>query len=58
MCDSCEELSINGTNCHEQGCPDAWKDYDNECKGCGSNFKPECKGQECCSESCQEAYYS
>ena len=35
MCQSCEVLNINGVNCHEIGCPDAWKDYTRECKECG-----------------------
>ena len=34
MCDSCEVLNINGVNCHEHGCPDAWKDYKTECYEC------------------------
>ena len=24
MCESCEELNINGINCHEHGCPEAF----------------------------------
>ena len=54
MCNSCEVLNINGVNCHENGCPDAWKDYDVECSWCGANFEPEFKGQEHCSEQCYE----
>lgn len=57
MCNSCEVLYINGVKCHEIGCPEAWKDYERECKWCGSNFKPENKDQEFCDESCAEAYY-
>ena len=57
MCDSCEVLTINGVKCHETGCPDAWKEYEVECKWCGTKFKPETKGQDCCSEECVEAYH-
>ncbi len=58
MCESCEVLYINGVKCHETGCPDQWKDYNKECKWCGSKFVPEEKQQECCSIECQQAYYS
>lgn len=57
MCDSCEVLSINGANCHETGCPDAWRDETRECKWCGSEFTPETRDQTCCEESCADAYY-
>ena len=56
-CPLCEALMINGVYCHEQGCPDAWKDYDRECKECGSSFRPETRHQDCCSEECTEAYH-
>lgn len=57
MCSSCQMVAINGVPCHETGCPDAWKDYTRECKECGVEFKPEHRHQDCCSESCAEAYY-
>jgi hypothetical protein len=57
MCNSCEVLNINGVNCHESGCPDAWMDYSKECKWCGSSFKPEEEYQECCCDSCAECLY-
>jgi hypothetical protein len=47
---------INKVLCHEHGCPDAWKDYDRECKWCGNKFTPEEKGQNFCDESCYNAY--
>jgi len=56
MCDSCNVLNINGVNCHEIGCPDAWKDREIECKWCGQKFKPEDKYQICCDDSCYCAY--
>ena len=56
MCDSCEVLNINGTNCHETGCPNAWKDSKRKCKWCGTEFTPDHRGQEYCDDSCYEAY--
>ena len=55
-CHSCELLRINGVVTHEPGCPDAWRDYVNECKWCGQKFLLEEKHQECCSHSCQVSY--
>ncbi len=55
MCDSCEVLNINGVNCHEHGCPDAWMDQVRECKWCGSAFQPEEKGQWFCDDDCDYA---
>ena len=57
-CDSCEVVMVNGVRTHERGCPDAWKDYKEECKWCGSEFKPKEKGQRCCSKSCEKSYNS
>lgn len=56
MCQSCEALTINGLLCHEIGCPDAWRDYKNECAWCGTKFTPEYKGQKSCSEDCAHDY--
>ena len=55
MCDSCQALMINGIHCHETGCPDSWKDYQNECYECGQEFKPEHRGQMICPE-CNSEY--
>ncbi len=57
-CDSCEVVMVNGVRTHERGCPDAWKDYEEECKWCGREFKPKEKGQRCCSKSCEKSYNS
>ncbi len=57
MCQSCNEVSINGVNCHEIGCPDSWKYYTVECKWCGILFKPDAEGQDCCSDECGADYY-
>ena len=56
MCESCNVLYINGVKCHEEGCPDAWKDYKLECPWCGKDFKPETKYQKCCSDDCAENF--
>ena len=58
MCQSCEVATINRVLCHEQGCPDAWRDYMKECSWCGQAFKPEDKYMVCCSEECLEIYNS
>ena len=58
MCENCNVLNINGINCHELGCPDAWKDYKRECKWCGLEFISEDKDQEFCNDVCIEEYYS
>ncbi len=58
MCDQCEVLMIQGVKCHEHGCPVAWQDEIRECRWCGSEFEPEDKHQQMCSEDCAEAYYN
>ncbi len=55
-CDSCEMLNINGVNCHEQGCPDAWRDREIECVECGFMFQPETRGEVTCSPCCHAHY--
>ena len=57
MCDSCEVLNINGINCHEIGCPEAWKDYSRECKWCGNDFIPEESDQQFCDMDCAKVYF-
>ena len=47
-CDGCSPSMINGTLCHETGCPDAWRDYSVECFECGCDFQPESRGQRVC----------
>ncbi len=58
MCSSCEVLNLNGLNCHEVGCPEAWKDYKRECKWCGQLFTPEEKWDNYCSHSCYTGHNS
>ena len=57
MCDSCNELSINGINFHEIGCPDSWKNSIKNCKNCGTEFTPEESGQSTCSHTCYVNYW-
>ena len=45
---------INGVYCHEQGCPDAWKDYAYKCVNCGRQFKPRDKWEKRCN-NCKES---
>ena len=56
VCHSCTLLRINGIVCHETGCPEAWTDEIRKCKWCGSEFKPENCRQQCCDESCRDAF--
>ena len=58
MCNSCETMTINGVHTHEIGCPEAWRDYDRECKECGTSFRPESSYQDCCSHSCTVRYHN
>lgn len=56
-CDGCSPSRINGVLCHETGCPDAWRDQVRECKNCGSDFSPENKRDEFCSDECAKMYF-
>jgi hypothetical protein len=47
-CPSCNVSMINGVRCHENGCPDAHKEYKKECPGCGSSFYPKTRHQKYC----------
>lgn len=55
-CDQCEPVRINGTVCHETGCPDAWRDESIECRECGFNFIRDERYQTVCTD-CVEAQY-
>ena len=55
-CDSCAVLVINNVICHENGCPDAWKDEVRSCKWCGTEFKPADRWQQFCCDDCAETY--
>lgn len=52
-CDGCAPSMINGTFCHEQGCPDAWRDTGKECFECGYEFYRTERHQNVCND-CQE----
>lgn len=47
-CDGCSPAMVNGTLCHEYGCPDAWRDYMKDCFECGCAFVPEERYQAVC----------
>lgn len=47
-CDGCSPSRINGTLCHEQGCPYAWRDHRVECFECGTLFFPESRDVRTC----------
>lgn len=49
-CDSCVPAMVNGTLCHEHGCPDAWRDSVRECFECGCDFRPENRYQAVCKD--------
>ena len=52
ICNGCDASFINGVLCHEEVCPDAWRDETRECEWCGGKFEPEERLQTCCCESC------
>ena len=54
-CDGCSPAVINGVLCHEQGCPDAWRDESQECAWCGQTFHPEERIQSYCEADCMFA---
>jgi len=47
-CDGCSPAMVNGTLCHETGCPESWRDYARECFECGCDFVPESRYQRNC----------
>lgn len=58
LCENCECLVINNLICHEQGCPDSWKNEIRECNWCGSVFQPDENDPDClfCCIECFEDY--
>ncbi len=67
-CDQCNVLAINGTACHEHGCPDSHIDpctgepYQVECDWCGSACdeqprNPNSAVRSFCDDSCAEDYF-
>lgn len=54
-CDGCSPSTINGIICHEQGCPDSWKDKTVDCFVCGCDFYPQEKNNSIC-EDCENDY--
>ena len=56
-CDGCTPSSINGTLCHEQGCPDARRDRKGYCPWCGQAYYPTEPGNRFCDDDCASAYH-
>jgi len=52
-CDNCNIVRVNGILCHEQGCPDSWRDYKLDCFQCGCDFMRTERYQTVC-EDCSE----
>lgn len=62
-CDSCEAVAINNVACHEQGCPDSWREpfgdhlpYMRSCHECGDDFRPDNKHQKLCNDCISSIY--
>jgi hypothetical protein len=53
-CDGCSPARINGVLCHEQGCPEAWRDYAIACRECGCEFLREERYQRTCPDCLRE----
>ncbi len=53
-CDGCRPATVNGTLCHEHGCPDAFRDHPAECKECGCEFFPETRRTTHCDDCVNE----
>ena len=49
-CDGCSPNVIQGVFCHETGCPEAWRDQQNECFECGCLFYPGSRWQGTCDD--------
>ena len=47
-CDGCCPCAVNGVLCHEDGCPDAWRDSTVDCFECGCQFHPTARRQTLC----------
>lgn len=52
MSTCCNVLNINGMNCHEFGCSEAWRDEKGECFECGCEFEKEHPHAKFCSDDC------
>ncbi len=56
-CPQCDSITINGLYCHEEGCPEAWRDYTLDCLWCGCAFSPSERQQRFCDDNCASCYY-
>lgn len=55
-CDGCSPTVIQGVFCHEQGCPDAWRDRAKACDECGNDFYPTDRYQSVCDDCCSDPF--
>lgn len=55
-CDGCSPLTVNGVLCHEQACPDAWRDYAKSCSECGCEFMRSARYQVICQDCFADKY--
>ena len=55
-CDGCSPSSVNGILCHEQGCPDRWRDIPKECTECGAEFYTNSRHQRMCSVCMEDSF--
>lgn len=53
-CDGCTPCMVNGILTHESGCPESWRDYPAECRGCGCAFFRESSDERYCCVECSE----
>ena len=49
-CNGCTPVRVNGLLCHELGCPDSWRDHEEECRECGSDFVKSDRHQTLCDD--------
>lgn len=54
-CDGCSPDVINGVFCHEEECPEAWRDRMRACKVCGFDFRPKEKFETVCADCACES---
>ena len=54
-CDGCSPSRINGLFCHEEGCPEAWRDRAISCFVCGCAFFPAEQDQQVCQDCRDDA---
>jgi hypothetical protein len=56
-CNGCNPMMIQGVLCHEQGCPEEWRDIQAECFECGCGFWREDRWQRTCNDCLNPEQY-